>query len=255
MLRLVGKNDSLSIESTGISTLQPRSTYDKSYVRSLFDSIARRYDLLNHLLSSGFDIFWRAKAIQLLADFHPKRILDIATGTADLALKAAELRPEQIIGIDISEEMLKLGRRKISQRNLDRLITLQAGDAESLGFPDDSFDATTVAFGVRNYSNLMQGLQEMCRVLRPDGVAIILEFSQPKVFPVKQLYALYSRWVLPSIGGFISGHRGAYEYLPQTVREFPDGEGLLLMLRAAGFKSTKQHRLTFGIATIYIATK
>ncbi len=232
-----------------------RRSYEKSYVRTLFDRIAFRYDLLNHLLSSGIDLYWRAKAIRLLREFRPARILDVATGTADLAIRAAELQPAQIIGIDISAEMLKLGRQKIHVRKLDYLISLQSGDAENLSFGDNSFDAVTVGFGVRNFSDLHRGLSEIFRVLRRGGVALILEFSQPKQFPIKQLYSFYSRHILPVVGGLISKSREAYEYLPATVQEFPDKNEMLGILQNVGFTSTHAYPLTFGIATIYIATK
>ncbi len=248
-------NGLLSVPDPRTPKVASRITYDKSYVRSLFDKIAHRYDLLNHLLSSGIDLYWRSKAIQLLRKYEPQRVLDVATGTADLAIRASALRPKQIVGVDISEEMLRIGRQKIAKRNLDQLIQLHTGDAEQLQFADDSFDAVTVAFGARNFSDLQRGFTEMLRVLRPGGAAMILEFSQPRSFPVKQLYGFYSRTILPAVGGLVSQHREAYEYLPKTVNEFPDGEEMLSLLRESGFTTTEQHVLTFGIATIYIATK
>lgn len=255
MLQFNENNGVLSVHDERIKKGQPRTAYEKVYVRSLFDKIAHRYDLLNHLLSFGIDLYWRAKAIQLLRKYQPERILDIATGTADLAIKASALHPKQIIGIDISEEMLRIGRQKISERKLEHLISLQTGDAEQLDFADDSFDAVTVAFGVRNFSDLRRGFTEMQRVLCPGGTAVILEFSQPRSFPVKQLYRFYSRWILPAIGGLISKHREAYEYLPKTVTEFPDGEELLSILRESGFTTTEHHPLTFGITTVYVGIK
>jgi demethylmenaquinone methyltransferase/2-methoxy-6-polyprenyl-1,4-benzoquinol methylase len=191
----------------------------------------------------------------LLAPHRPRRILDVATGTADLAIAAARLKPETIVGIDLSEEMLRIARHKIARRGLEQLITLQHGDAEQLAFPDGSFDAVTVAFGIRNFSDLARGLRELHRVLTPGGISVILEFSQPRVFLIRQLYAWYSRTLIPRIGGLISRHREAYEYLPKTVHEFPDGEAMLSLLRSIGFCTAAAHPLTFGIATVYLAQK
>jgi demethylmenaquinone methyltransferase / 2-methoxy-6-polyprenyl-1,4-benzoquinol methylase len=221
----------------------------------MFDRIAPRYDLLNRVLSAGIDKSWRRKAIQLLASQRPKSILDIATGTADLALEAATLKPSKIIGVDISEQMLAEGRKKISQRNLSHLIRLESGDSEELSFNDATFDAVTVAFGVRNFENLERGLREILRVLKPGGMAVILEFSQPQNFPVKQFYSLYSRYVLPVIGQIVSKERAAYEYLPESVQAFPSGKKFAAILEECGFRNTKIHSLTFGIATIYTGIK
>lgn len=232
-----------------------RQTYEQTYVRSLFDGIANRYDFLNHALSCGFDILWRKKAIRLLGTYKPRTILDIATGTGDLAVEAARLQPEHIFGVDISPAMLAIGRGKIAQRQLEPVISLHEGQAEHLQFPDHSMDAVMVAFGVRNFSNLEQGLAEMHRVLNSQGVAMILEFSQPRRTPFKQLYGFYFRRILPLLGGLISKSREAYEYLPKTVAQFPDGEDFLKILRTAGFHEVKQYPLTLGIATIYFATK
>lgn len=233
----------------------PRTTYSASYVRSLFDKIAPRYDLLNHVLSSGLDIVWRKKAIRLLAPFHPKRMLDVATGTADLAIAAARLKPDTIVGIDLSEEMLCIGREKVARRTLEHCISLRRGNAEQLEFPDGSFDAVTVAFGVRNFSNLERGLREIHRVLSPGGAFVILEFSRPRFSLIRQLYGWYSRSIIPVLGGMISKHREAYEYLPKTVSEFPDGEMMLSILRSVGFGTAAAYPLTFGIVTIYVAQK
>lgn len=232
-----------------------RTTYSTSYVRSLFDTIAPRYDLLNHVLSSGLDVVWRRKAVNLLAPHSPKRILDVATGTADLAIAAVRLRPQQIVGIDLSEEMLRIGREKITRRALEQWISLQRGNAEQLDFPDGSFDAVTIAFGVRNFSNLERGLSEVYRVLAAGGWFVILEFSRPRSFPIRQLYRWYSRTIIPRLGGWISKHRDAYEYLPKTVDEFPDGEEMLAILRTIGFSPVTAYPLTFGIVTIYVAQK
>jgi demethylmenaquinone methyltransferase / 2-methoxy-6-polyprenyl-1,4-benzoquinol methylase len=232
-----------------------RRVYERSFVLSLFDSIAYRYDFLNHFLSSGVDILWRKRAIRLLQPFHPKRILDVATGTADFAIEAIFLDPTHIIGIDISPKMLDIGRAKILARKLGKIITLELGEAEHLSDSAKSFDAVIVAFGVRNFENLERSLMEFHRVLKIDGVALILEFSRPKHFPVKQFYELYSRTILPIIGGLISRNRSAYEYLPNTVAEFPDGEDFCAILRSVGFNTVHWFPQTFGIASIYLAMK
>lgn len=227
----------------------------KDYVRSLFDSIASRYDLLNHLLSGGIDLYWRRKAIQTLYILKPKRILDIATGTGDFAIASMKLKPDEVIGLDISEAMLKIGQKKISEKNLSQFIRLETGEVEQIRFDENSFDAAIVAFGARNFENLERGLQEMHRVLRKAGMIVVLEFSKPKNFPFKQLYFFYFKYILPMIGRFISHHKEAYQYLPDTVMQFPDGEAFLERLRYAGFHSVQEQRLTFGIATIYTGVK
>lgn len=232
-----------------------RTTYAASYVRSLFDRIAPRYDLLNHVLSAGLDVVWRRKAVNRLAPFRPRRILDVATGTGDLAIAAARLKPETIVGIDLSEEMLRIAREKVTQRKLEHRVSLEQGDAEQLKFPDGSFDAVTVAFGVRNFSNLERGLRELYRVLVPGGIFVFLEFSQPRSSLIRLLYGWYSRAVIPLLGGLISKHREAYEYLPKTVSEFPDGEEMLSILRSIGFSTVAAYPLTFGIVTVYLAQK
>jgi demethylmenaquinone methyltransferase / 2-methoxy-6-polyprenyl-1,4-benzoquinol methylase len=232
-----------------------RHVFEQTYVRLLFDSIAHRYDFLNHTLSSGIDIVWRQRAIQLLQQFHPKRILDVATGTADLALEAVRLKPEQIIGIDISPKMLDIGRRKIRSRKLERLITLESGEAEHMRFETGSFDIVMAAFGVRNFTNLELGLKEFHRVLRVGGCVMILEFSKPKRYPIKHLFHFYSQYILPLLGGIVSNNRSAYEYLPRTVAMFPDSEEFCALLRSAGFATVTCSPQTFGIASIYIAKK
>ena len=227
----------------------------ESKVQTLFNAIAARYDLLNHLLSGGVDLYWRRKAIAALQDLQPKRILDVATGTADLAIAALRLGPSAVVGVDIAENMLAVGREKLTRRRLDGVITLQSGEAEHLAFPDGSFDASIVAVGARNFADLSQGLREMCRVLRPGGRIMVLEFSRPSAFPFKQLYFFYFRRILPIVGRIISKDPGAYTYLPDTVMKFPEGDGFLAILRAAGFRTVRQERLTFGIATIYTGDK
>lgn len=227
----------------------------KQYVRRLFDSIAYRYDLLNHLLSGGVDFYWRRTAIETLASRKPKRILDVATGTADFAIAALRLNPEEVVGVDISEAMLEFGRRKLAAKKLSDKIRLEAGEAEDLKFPDNHFDAAIVAFGARNFENLEGGLGEMRRVLKKRGSLVVLEFSRPRVFPFKQLYFFYFLNILPFVGRIVSKDKEAYRYLPDTVMQFPDGEEFLDVLRKIGFSSVNQRSLTFGIATIYCAEK
>jgi demethylmenaquinone methyltransferase/2-methoxy-6-polyprenyl-1,4-benzoquinol methylase len=228
---------------------------EKAYVRSLFDKIAYRYDLLNHLLSGGVDLYWRRAAIQTLTHLQPKRILDVATGTADFALASLRLGPDEVIGVDISDPMLEVGRKKIARRRLTERIRLYNGEAEQLQFDTGSFDAAIVAFGARNYEDLDKGLSEMNRVLRPGGMIVVLEFSRPKVFPLKQLYFFYFKQILPFIGRMISKDQDAYQYLPDTVMRFPEGEAFLDRLNTAGFSSLREQRLSFGIATIYTGVK
>jgi demethylmenaquinone methyltransferase/2-methoxy-6-polyprenyl-1,4-benzoquinol methylase len=232
-----------------------RQTYEHMYVRSLFDRIAPRYDFLNHFLSLGFDIRWRKKAVHLLREFEPRIVLDVATGTADLALEAWKPPVEKIYGIDLSPAMLKLAKQKIERRGLTDKITVEEGSAEELRFADSSFDAVMVAFGIRNFSDLGGGLQEMFRVLRPGGAAMILEFSKPQRAPFRQIYSFYFTRILPRLGGVISKNPEAYQYLPSSVQAFPDGEVLLKILTTVGFVGAYQHQLTMGIATIYIEEK
>jgi len=227
----------------------------KQSVRRLFDSIAYRYDLLNHLLSGGVDLYWRRAAIETLASLRPVRILDVATGTADFAIAALRLNPEEVVGVDISEAMLQFGRRKLATKKLSDKIRLEEGEAENLEFPDNHFDAAIVAFGVRNFENLEGGLAEMKRVLKVHGRIVVLEFSKPRVFPFRQLYFFYFLNILPLVGRFVSKDKEAYRYLPDTVMRFPDGEEFLAILRKIGFSSVRQRTLTFGIASIYCGEK
>jgi len=221
----------------------------------MFDNISHRYDFLNHFLSLGIDRGWRDKAVKLMIPLKPKLILDVATGTGDFALQALQLNPEKIIGVDISEGMLDVGRRKVREKHVDHLVELRSGDSENLPFPENKFDAVTVAFGVRNFENLEQGLREIIRVLKPGGMAVVLEFSRPRSFPFKQLYSLYFKFILPKIGRIVSSDKAAYTYLPESVDAFPDGEDFINILHNVGFKDTKCRSLTFGISSIYIATK
>lgn len=220
-------------------------------VEAMFDAIAHRYDLLNHLLSFGIDRIWRRKAVAMLRSDAPKTILDVATGTGDLAIRALKLSPRRIVGVDISEAMLKRGREKIAGIGAQDIIEMRSGASEDLPFDDGSFDAAMVAFGVRNFENLRVGLSEIARVLRPGQPLVVLEFSHPRRFPIKQLYGLYFRYVVPNIGRTVSRHEHAYKYLPDSVGVFPSGEAFLEEMAASGFEDLRAERLTFGIASLY----
>lgn len=227
----------------------------KEQVAEMFDNVSPKYDLLNHVLSGGIDILWRKKAIKILKKENPKTILDIATGTGDFAIEAMSLKPKKIVGVDISEGMLAVGREKIKKRGLENTIELKTGDSANLPFANNSFDAVIASFGVRNFENLLLGLTDMCRVLSPGGTCIVLEFSKPKTFPFKQLYNAYFRYVLPTIGRIVSKDASAYTYLPESVQAFPDGNDFLKIYEAAGFRQTQCIPLTFGICSIYIGKK
>jgi demethylmenaquinone methyltransferase/2-methoxy-6-polyprenyl-1,4-benzoquinol methylase len=232
-----------------------QSSSKKEQVARMFNNISRRYDLLNHLLSLGIDIYWRKRAIKLLKPYQPKQILDVATGTADFAIEALALNPEKVIGVDISEGMLDQGREKLTRRQLDDRIELRLGDSERLQFEDNIFDAVIVAFGVRNFENLQDGLEDMFRVLKPGGRLVVLEFSKPTGFPMKQLYNFYFKNILPLVGKVISKDQSAYTYLPESVQEFPDGQAFLQVLQRAGYTETRCKALTFGISSIYTGKK
>lgn len=221
----------------------------------MFNNISKKYDFLNHFLSLGIDILWRKKAISLLKNDSPKTILDIATGTGDFAIESLKLDPDKVIGVDISEGMLDVGRKKMLRLGHDKVIELQSGDSEGLLFDDNKFDAVIVAFGVRNFENLEKGLKDMNRVLKPNGKVVILEFSRPKKFPFKQLYSFYFKAILPLIGKLVSKDNSAYTYLPESVQQFPDGHDFLSILNKIGFKETQCKSLTFGISSIYTGIK
>ena len=227
----------------------------KQQVAKMFDNISGNYDFLNHFLSMGIDRGWRKKAINILKPLQPKVLLDVATGTGDFAIQATSLNPEKIIGVDISEGMLEVGRKKIRKLNLSDLIELHSGDSENLRFEENKFDAVTVAFGVRNFENLEKGLAEILRVLKPGGMLVVLEFSKPRRFPFKQLYNFYFKAILPKIGRLISKDSSAYTYLPESVDAFPDGEAFETILKNVGFKNSTCKPLTFGISSIYTAKK
>jgi len=228
----------------------------KQQVAEMFNRIAFRYDLLNRLLSGGIDVYWRKKAIRELISINPLEILDVATGTADVPIMMMKyLHPKKIIAIDISEGMLDIGRKKISKLNLDNLVQLQTGDSEAINFPDHSFDAITVAFGVRNFEFLEKGLAEMQRVLRPGGKLIVLEFSKPKNNFFKRLCNFYFRFITPGIGKIISKNKEAYQYLDKSVEAFPEGNDFLRILEKTGYSHCYRKPLSLGICTIYCGTK
>lgn len=227
-----------------------------SPIAAMFDRISLKYDRLNHLLSLNIDKMWRRKTAKVVAKSHPKTILDLATGTADLAIALAKRNPQaHIVGMDFSEKMLEIGKRKVAQQGLGKQIELRLGDAANLPFDDNSFDAVTVAFGVRNFEDLDKGLSEISRVLRPGGQATILEFSMPEKFPTKQLYRLYFKHILPKIGKSVSKDLSAYSYLPQSVEAFPKPDGFLRILSDNSLNSGAARLLSYGIATLYTAIK
>ena len=227
----------------------------KEEVAEMFNNISKRYDFLNHFFSLGIDKLWRKKAVKMLSDTKPQRMLDIATGTGDFAISALRLNPKEIIGVDISRGMLDVGISKMKKKGIDNIIKMRMGDSEDLPFEDGYFDALTVGFGVRNYENLEKGLGEMLRVLRPEGKAVILEFSKPKSFPVKQLFGFYSKYIIPFFGKKVSKDARAYEYLPESVAAFPEGEDFMKIMRSVGYKDVKAKRVSGGISTIYSGIK
>lgn len=227
----------------------------RSQVEQMFNSIAHKYDFLNHFLSLGIDIYWRKRAIRLLKSEKPNYILDVATGTADFALEALNTKAEKIIGMDVSENMLHHGRIKIKQKNLQSKIELIQADSENIPFENNTFDAITVSFGVRNFEHLEKGIEEMFRVLRPGGKLVVLEFSKPTQFPVKQLYNFYFKYILPVVGRLISKDQSAYTYLPESVNQFPEGKKFVEILKKIGYSSAQCIPLTFGICSIYTGSK
>ncbi len=228
----------------------------KGQIENMFDNIAGSYDLLNHLFTLGIDKGWRKKMIKMLADAKPQRILDVATGTGDVALLTAKiLQPQEIIGVDLSNKMLDIGRTKIDKQGLTNIIKLEQGDSENLKFDTGYFDAVTVAFGVRNFEDLKKGLAEMYRVTRPGGQVAILEFSIPKSFVFNSLYKVYSKYIMPFIGKVTSGDASAYTYLYESVQQFPHGQSFINILDELGFKNTIAKPLFGGICTIYKSIK
>ena len=225
-------------------------------VEEMFDDIAPKYDMLNHRLSWNIDKGWRKKAIEQLSPFQPKNMLDIATGTGDFAILATKmLKPDHLIGADISEGMMEIGRQKVKRLGLNQVIEFQKEDCMSLSFADETFDAVTAAFGIRNFQNLDKGLSEMCRVLKKGGHLSVAELTSPVRSPMKQLFKLYSHTLLPAYGAFVTKNRGAYDYLTATIEAFPQGEKMMEILKEAGFSKVSFRRLTWGVCTIYFAQK
>jgi demethylmenaquinone methyltransferase/2-methoxy-6-polyprenyl-1,4-benzoquinol methylase len=227
----------------------------KEEVAEMFNNIAVKYDFLNHFLSLGIDRIWRYKAINELKEIKPKRILDLATGTGDFAIAALRLNPEKIVGMDISAGMLEVGKIKMTKKKYNHIIDMRLGDSENLPFEDNYFDALTVGFGVRNYENLEKGLIEMLRVTRSGGKIVILEFSKPKRFPIKQAFGFYSRFIIPFFGKRISKDEKAYAYLPESVAAFPEGKAFTDILSKLGYKQVDATLVSGGIATIYSGIK
>lgn len=227
----------------------------KEQMARMFNNISHRYDFLNHLLSLGIDKIWRKIAISFLKPLNPQFILDVATGTGDFAIQAMALNPQKVIGIDISEGMLSMGRKKIENLKLSQKVELCAGDSENLQFGENTFDAVTVGFGVRNFENLEKGLSEILRVMKPGAMLVVLEFSKPRKFPMRQMYNFYFKNILPALGRLISNDKSAYTYLPESVEAFPDGTDFENILKKVGFKETACKPLTFGISSIYTARK
>lgn len=228
----------------------------KEQVSNMFNNIANKYDLLNRVLSLGIDKIWRKRAINILKESNPKRILDVATGTADVAISTAGIiHPESIVGIDISSEMLAVGKKKIKKLGLEDTIKLNLGDSEAIEFEDNYFDAATVAFGVRNFENLEKGIGEMLRVVKKGGTVLILEFSKPNTFPFKQIFQFYFKFILPFIGRFTSKDPKAYKYLFDSVQAFPQGEEFISIMQSVGYNNCRQIKLSLGICSIYLGTK
>ncbi|PIV16620.1 MAG: bifunctional demethylmenaquinone methyltransferase/2-methoxy-6-polyprenyl-1,4-benzoquinol methylase UbiE [Flavobacteriales bacterium CG03_land_8_20_14_0_80_35_15] len=227
----------------------------KAQVAQMFDNISKKYDFLNHFLSMGIDVGWRKKVVKIIGKQNPNSILDIATGTGDLAIMLADLKVSEIVGLDLSEGMLAVGTEKVKAKHLSKVIAMIQGDSENLPFEDNRFDAITVSFGVRNFENLTKGLSEILRVLKPQGKLVILEFSKPESFIMKHLYGFYSSVILPFLGKLISKDRSAYTYLPESVAAFPYGKAFNQILKNVGFNAIENQPVSFGIATIYSASK
>lgn len=250
------KND-LRVSETKKSNMPPIGMVEgkKPEIERMFDAIAPKYDLLNRVLSGGIDQSWRRKVVKLVLEKKPLNVLDVATGTGDLAIMAAQTGVSNVVGVDISEEMLVFGRKKVVSKDLSGKVELRSGDAEAIPFEDQKFDVAMVAFGVRNFEDLDKGLGEMYRVLKKGGRIVVLEFSKPTAFPIKQLYGTYNRYLLPAIGKLVSGDQSAYTYLPESIAAFPEGKNFLAHLSKAGFTAVRDIRLTFGVASIYVGEK
>jgi demethylmenaquinone methyltransferase/2-methoxy-6-polyprenyl-1,4-benzoquinol methylase len=242
--------------SKSVTPYQNTQVAKKEQVADMFNNISKTYDFLNHFMSLGIDIIWRKIAINELKALKPKRILDVATGTGDFAFEALSiLKPEKIVGVDISAGMLEVAKQKIAKRNLSNKFEVRLGDSEKLPFTDNEFEAITVAYGVRNFENLETGLADMLRVLKPGGKVVVLEFSKPRVFPIKQLYNFYFHYITPGIGKLFSKDARAYSYLPESVAAFPDGKDFVALMNKVGYKQTKNRPLAFGICSIYTGVK
>jgi demethylmenaquinone methyltransferase/2-methoxy-6-polyprenyl-1,4-benzoquinol methylase len=240
---------------TNVKPYNKETSTKKEEVAEMFDNISKKYDFLNHFLSMGIDKIWRKKAVKILKKYKPKIILDIATGTGDFAISAMRVKPAKIVGLDLSEGMLEVGREKMKKKGLDSTIEMIQGDSENLPFENNYFDGYTVGFGVRNFENLEKGLSEMLRVLKPGSPGIILEFSKPKKFPVKQSFNFYSKYVIPKIGKSISKDSAAYTYLPESVAAFPEGKAFVEIMTKVGYKNITSKIVSGGIATIYVGEK
>lgn len=242
--------------SENITPYKDQKVAKKEQVATMFNNISKTYDFLNHFMSLGIDIIWRKMAIKELLKDQPQTILDVATGTGDFAFEALEiLKPKKIVGVDISEGMLAIAKEKIIKRKKSDVFEVKLGDSEKLLFENDTFDAVTVAYGVRNFENLEKGIADMLRVLKPGGKAVILEFSKPKAFPIKQLYNFYFKHITPTIGKVFSKDSSAYTYLPESVNAFPDGNKFTGLMEKVGYKNTKCRPLAFGICSIYTGIK
>jgi demethylmenaquinone methyltransferase / 2-methoxy-6-polyprenyl-1,4-benzoquinol methylase len=236
--------------------LEEEKNSKKAEVELMFDSIAWRYDFLNHFLSFGIDRIWRRKAIKIIGRTHsPSLILDVATGTGDLAIASLKLKPVKVTGIDISEKMLESGRAKVKKMGLSEKIEMMRGDSEMTGFEDNSFDVAMVAFGIRNFSDPLKGLIELRRVIRPGGLLMVLEFSKPVSFPFRQVFSFYFLNILPFFGRLFSRNKNAYRYLPESVMKFPDNEAFIQLLNKAGFINATQKKLTVGVSSVYTCLK
>ena len=242
--------------SQPVTPYKNESATKKEQVATMFNNISKTYDFLNHFLSLGIDIIWRKEAIAELKTDNPQQILDVATGTGDFAFESLKiLNPKKIVGVDISQGMLDIANQKIIKRNLAAKFEVRLGDSEKLLFDDNTFDAVTVAYGVRNFEHLEKGLSDMLRVLKPGGKAVILEFSKPRAFPIKQLYSFYFHYITPSIGKIFSKDNSAYKYLPESVAAFPDGNDFIALMKRVGYQNTKSRPLAFGISSIYTGVK
>ncbi|MDH5412959.1 MAG: bifunctional demethylmenaquinone methyltransferase/2-methoxy-6-polyprenyl-1,4-benzoquinol methylase UbiE [Flavobacteriaceae bacterium] len=241
--------------STKVTPYKNSELSKKEQVSEMFDNVSNNYDFLNRMMTLGIDMKWRKKVVQIVKEKNPKTILDIATGTGDFAIMLSKLNPKKIVGLDLSKGMLEIGIEKVKKKKLDNLIEMVLGDSENLPFKDSSFDAITVGFGVRNFEDLDKGLQEIHRVLKPNGIFVVLETSQPDNYVIKKLFNFYSKYIIPTIGKLFSKDKKAYTYLPESAAAFPYGIMFNNILEKNGFNNATNKPLTFGAASIYTATK